>query len=408
MGWQGRIAGTGNGRASGSPGGLFAGASAEADFAALGSAALGGGALTSGARRWSGPQPRLGACARRRRRHNGCKARRALARLRTAIWHALRYDLGQALARRWPRGWGVRRRHHRRPCRSDRGLASGRRRRGRSEPKPRGRAQPLPLLWPLLAPRGAAGKPPRSNGARTKGAGGPGGFAGVGPCAAGHVGFACGKCGRTASAAGGVVAGDGGTGARAVVARPAASAARAAGVGFAAPRRALARGERPVAGAVCAGRQARSARAFSGAPEPAALAAGSAPRRTGSAAAMAAGCPLSWRQTAVAARVRWGRRRHRRCRLGGGGSEAAELDTLASTVASASGGTRALSMPAWSGAGGTGLPASAPSLTVQSLQRTIAICCLRRRAKEGMQQHVPDRQCNIRKIWGKHGIQPTT
>jgi hypothetical protein len=173
--------------------------------------------------------------------------------------------------------------------------------------------------------------------------------------------------------------------------------------------RALARGERPVAGAVCAGRQARSARAFSGAPEPAALAAGSAPRRTGSAAAMAAGCPLSWRQTAVAARVRWG------------APAASALPARRGAAAKRPSWTpwRPLSPPPQAALGrcrcrrGRGRAAPAclrlPHLSRFSPfsgQSPFAACAGGQ--KEGMQQHVPDRQCNIRKIWGKHGIQPTT
>ena len=66
----------------------------------------------------------------------------------------------------------------------------------------------------------------------------------------------------------------------------------------------------------------------------------------------------------------------------GGGRGTAGTGSLPVTCGVTSGGAWPLPMPASSGAGGTGLAASAPSFTVQSLQRTIAICCLRRRAKK--------------------------
>ena len=170
--------------------------------------------------------------------------------------------------------------------------------------------------------------------------------------------------------------------------------------------RAPARGEPPAAGEVCAGRQARSARAFSGAPEPAAVAAGSAPRWTGSAAATAAGCPPSWRQTAVAAPVRCG-------------APAASARRGAAAERPRRTPWRPPSPPPQAALGrcrcrhGRGRAAPAclrlPHLSRFSPfsgQSPFAACAGGQ--KEGMQQYVPDRQCSIRKIWGKHGIQPTT
>src|SRR6185295_4550596 len=93
------------------------------------------------------------------------------------------------------------------------------------------------------------------------------------------AGCSRGCCPRSAAGAtpranaGGTVE-DAGPGAGAVVARPAASAARAA-PGLPARARALARGEPLAPGEVWAGKWARSAHAFWVAPEPAAAAAGS-------------------------------------------------------------------------------------------------------------------------------------
>ena len=307
---------------------------------------------------------------------------------------------------------------------------------GAASPSPGAASGLRPSFGPSSPHAGAAGKPPRSNAARAKGAGGLGGFVGGGPCAAGHVGFACASAAEPQAPLAWQGAGgrrrDVRVGAAPVRPRrlprglPLAGsswemAARAREPWWAGLRhrprappasglprcaRAPARGEPPAAGEVCAGRQARSARAFSGAPEPAAVAAGSAPRWTGSAAATAAGCPPSWRQTAVAAPVRCG-------------APAASARRGAAAERPRRTPWRPPSPPPQAALGrcrcrhGRGRAAPAclrlPHLSRFSPfsgQSPFAACAGGQ--KEGMQQYVPDRQCSIRKIWGKHGIQPTT
>ena len=114
-----------------------------------------------------------------------------------------------------------------------------------------------------------------------------------------------------------------------------------------------------------------------GAAEPAAVAAGSAPRWTGCAVATAGAAG------ATAARGRCSLRRagdgwrgRRRQRPVGGFARPPQRLPRRGVGSGRRRGCRH-----GRGAGGTGLPASAPSFTVQSPQRKIAICCLRRRAK---------------------------
>jgi len=175
-----------------------------------------------------------------------------------------------------------------------------------------------------------------------------------------------------------------------MAARPAPPAKRAAGTGFAAPHTGG-------AGAGCAAGGGWGAHREDGALRAGVLGGGRASRRGGGPNARADGIRGGQSGGSVFAMPATSGR----CRgpaaepTGGAGaagsvrgdSGTADADPLWSAIVSAitsavtSGGARTLPMPASSGASGTGLAASAPSFTVQSLQRTIAICCLRRRAK---------------------------
>ena len=169
--------------------------------------------------------------------------------------------------------------------------------------------------------------------------------------------------------------------------------------------RALAPGER------WAEKQARSARAFWAAPAPAAVAAGSAPRRTGCAAATAAARSLPRRQTAVAARLRKGGRVASGLPARRGAAAERPRRTPWRPPSPPPSPQAALGRRQCRHRRGRAAPACLrlPHLSRFSPfsgQSPFAACAGGQ--KKGMQQHVPDRQCSIREIWGKHGIPPTT
>ena len=96
-----------------------------------------------------------------------------------------------------------------------------------------------------------------------------------------------------------------------------------------------------------------------------------------------------------------GRRRHRPV----GGFDAGRRSRLPRRGL----GTSRRKEPATSGWGGAGLSASAPSFTVRSPQRKIAICCLYRRAKRRHGRDMsPFGKLASDRYGGKPGVQPTT